>query len=169
MPKGTVVDLLRCDVRMPQERAALVEISDDGKIATFDPAKGFVDFPDGAKKFSVRFDPQSNKSWTLGNTVAEKDLSNPPGAVRNTLALASSPDLIHWQVYREVLHHEHPENFGFQYADWQIGGDDIVAVCRTGFTDQTGAHNYHDANFITFHRFENFRQLASTNKAGGGR
>ncbi len=166
-PAGKIVNMIRCDVHTPQERAAVVEITDDGKTATFDPATGFVDFPGGAKKFTVRFDPLSKKYWTLANVVAEKDRSNLPGAVRNTLALASSSDLIHWQLCHEVLHHEQPEKFGFQYADWQFDGEDIIAVCRTAFDDQTGgAHNYHDANFITFHRFENFRRFAPVNKAG---
>ncbi len=44
---------------------------------------------------------------------------------------------------------------GFQYADWQFDGDDLVAVVRTAW----GAGNYHDANFITFHRVKNFRTL----------
>lgn len=43
---------------------------------------------------------------------------------------------------------------GFQYADWLIDGDDMLVVSRTAWT---GAPNYHDANFITFHRVWSFR------------
>ena len=160
-PAGKLVDLLRCDVPVAPERAAMVRISDDGKTAAFDPAAGFVNFPGGAKKFTVRFDSRSRQYWTMANVVAKNDSGKLPGAVRNTLALVRSPDLVHWQVRGEVLHHDHPEKFGFQYADWQFDGEDIIAICRTAFADGTGgAHNYHDANFLTFHRLENFRRFA---------
>ena len=166
-PAGKIVDLLRCDVHTPQERVALVRISDDGKTASFDPDNNFVDFPGGAKKFTVRFDSQSKLYWALANVVAEPDRSNLPGTIRNTLALTCSPDLVHWKICREVLHHEQPDKFGFQYADWQFSGDDLVAVVRTAFSDAAGgAHTYHDANYLTFHRLENFRRYAvSTHSA----
>ncbi len=49
---------------------------------------------------------------------------------------------------------------GFQYADWIFDGDDILAVVRTAYPDAFGsANNYHDANYLTFHRVENFRAL----------
>lgn len=166
-PEGRVVDLLRCEVHTPRERAAMIHVSDDGKTASFDPATDFVDFPGGAKKFTVRFDAQSKLYWSLANVVAEKDRSNLPGAVRNTLALICSPDLRRWSVCRELLHHENPASFGFQYADWQFAGDDLIAAVRTAFEDATGgAHNYHDANYLTFHRVNNFRALAATTKTG---
>ena len=35
-----------------------------------------------------------------------------------------------------------------------------VAAVRTAFDDDaTGAHNAHDANYLTFHRWNNFRSL----------
>ncbi len=47
---------------------------------------------------------------------------------------------------------------GFQYVDWKFEGEDLIAVSRTAFDDGLGgAANYHDANFITFHRVCNFR------------
>src|SRR5262249_16985968 len=39
-------------------------------------------------------------------------------------------------------------------------GDDIIAACRTAYDDgKGGAHSAHDANYLTFHRFANFRTL----------
>ena len=35
-------------------------------------------------------------------------------------------------------------------------GDDLVYLCRTALN---GAHNYHDANYSTFHRLSHFRDL----------
>jgi hypothetical protein len=49
---------------------------------------------------------------------------------------------------------------GFQYVDWQFDGRAIIAACRTAFDDtQGGAHNAHDASYLTFYRFANFRRL----------
>ena len=42
--------------------------------------------------------------------------------------------------------------------DWLFDGDDIIAACRTAYDDGLGgAHNNHDANYLTFHRIANFR------------
>ncbi len=83
-----------------------------------------------------------------------------PGAIRNTLALTTSPDLLHWTVRAILLTHPDVKKHGFQYADWQFDGDDIIAVSRTASDDGLGgANNYHNANFLTFHRWENFREL----------
>jgi hypothetical protein len=81
-----------------------------------------------------------------------------PAAVRNTLALIYSPDLRQWTVRQIVLHHANPDKYAFQYVDWQFDGNDLIAVCRTAYDDGLGgAHSYHDANFLTFHRVKNFR------------
>ena len=46
-------------------------------------------------------------------------------------------------------------------------GDDIVAVVRTAYDDGgDGAHNNHDANFLTFHRWKNFRKLTMADSVG---
>ncbi|MHB8524102.1 MAG: sialidase family protein [Limisphaerales bacterium] len=59
-----------------------------------------------------------------------------------------------------VLYHPDPEQHGFQYVDWQFDGEDLIAVSRTADDDGLGgAHTQHDANFLTFHRFHNFRGL----------
>jgi len=159
-PDGRIVDMLRVDSPSDDEVAAIVEISPDGKTAAFDPGRGFVRFPGGAKKFTVRFDPASRRYWTLANYVPPKHRRGRPAATRNTLALACSPDLRSWAVRAIVLQHPDPVKHGFQYADWHFEGNDIVAVSRTACDDGLGgAHNYHDANFITFHRIANFRSL----------
>ncbi len=158
-PQGEVVDLLR--VGGPLGRlAALVHISADGKTATFDPATDFVDFPGGAKKFTVRYDKTSNLYWSLTNYVLPANRSTEPGRVRNTLALIASPNLRDWEVKSIVLHHPDIEKHGFQYVDWEFEGDDLIAACRTAFDDGLGgAHNQHDSNFLTFHRVIGFRNL----------
>jgi len=55
---------------------------------------------------------------------------------------------------------EETKKHGYQYPDWQFEGDDIIAVVRTSHDDGIGgAHNFHDANYMTFHRIRGFREL----------
>ena len=167
-PEGKLVDLLRVDTPGLPEKAALVAISPDGQKASFDPATGFVDFPGGAKKFTVRFDPISKLYWSLASVAGAPLPSKArPGAIRNTLALICSPDLAHWTQRSVLLQHPDTSKHGFQYMDWLFDGDDIIAACRTAGDDSDGAaHNYHDANFLTFHRFAKFRSLGAEHSRG---
>lgn len=156
---GQIVDILRVDTPRCPERAALVQVSQDGKTAAFDPATGFIHFPGGAKKFTIRFDAPSDRYWSLATLVPERhQAAGRPGGIRNTLALTCSADLTNWVVRCTLLYHPDIARHGFQYVDWQFEGDDLIAVCRTAFDDaQGGARNNHDANFLTFHRITNFR------------
>ncbi len=160
-PDGTMVDMLRVDTPGYPEKAAIVTVSADGKTASFDPTTGFVDFPGGAKKFTIRKDEQSGLYWSLATIVPPRHQDkNRPGTVRNTLALVCSPDLRHWETRCVVLYHKDTKAHGFQYVDWCFEGEDIIAVCRTAHDDGIGgARNNHDANFMTFHRLRNFRTL----------
>ncbi len=155
---GRLLDMLRVDTRGYPEKAALVQISPDGRTASFDPQTGFVNFPGGAKKFTIRYDAPSALYWTLATIVPPQFQRGKPGGVRNTLALTCSPDLATWTVRRELLQHPDTAKHGFQYVDWLFDGEDLIAACRTAFDDdQGGAHNFHDANYLTFHRIANFR------------
>ena len=77
---------------------------------------------------------------------------------RNYLALIASDDMIHWEKVSDLLNYSHlPEkDVGFQYVTFLIEGDDLIYDSRTAFN---GAHNFHDANYATFHRVKNFRNL----------
>jgi hypothetical protein len=159
-PSGELVDVLRVETRSPDEKAAIVHVSADGKTMTFDPAKDFVDFPGGAKKFAIRYDPQSKTYWSLASIVHERHRSNGPAGIRNTLALIGSSNLKDWTVRCILLYHPEVAKHGFQYVDWLFDGEDIIAACRTAWDDsEGGAHNKHDANYLTFHRVANFRKL----------
>lgn len=162
---GRVLDILRVDTPSGVERAAIVEISADGRRAAFDPETGFIDFPGGAKKFTIRRDPRSEAGgerpvwWTLATAVAPIDEGRAkPASIRNTLVLLRSHDLRNWEPRSIVLHHPDVAKHAFQYVDWLFDADDLVAVSRTAHDDDTGgAHRAHDANYLTFHRLENFR------------
>lgn len=147
-PDGSVADILRVH---NLEKAATVRVLNDERLHF----EGLTNFPGGAKKFTIRFDPQTHRYWTLSNPApTDNPLSaTDPAAVRNVLALLSSPDLVNWQTEHIVLtHFDHLHN-AFQYVDWQFAGRDIIFVSRTAFD----AVRAHDANYLTFHRIEDFR------------
>jgi hypothetical protein len=157
-PDGEVVNILRADQRPRGGYAAVIRISADGKRASFDAKTGFIRFPGGCKKFTIRYDATSKLYWSLANYIPDKHKSGNPERTRNTLALTSSPDLTTWTVRSIVLYHPDTAKHGFQYVDWLFEGDDLIAASRTAHDDGLGgAHNQHDANYLTFHRIANFR------------
>lgn len=146
-PEGKPVDVLRVNDDRG-DRAAIVHISDDGRKITFDPQRDFIDLPGGRTKFSIRFDPETKRYWSLVNKQRD------PPAERNVLVLVSSADLRRWRVERTVLKHADREHHAFQYVDWLFAGPDLVAVSRTAWD---GSHSFHDANYFTLHRVRDFR------------
>lgn len=160
-PDGNVVDILRVDIPAGiEEQAAVVRISQDGKTASFDHERDFIPLPGGSKKFTIRYDDKSKRYWMLTNYISPEYKERHPAGVRNKQALCSSPDLRKWTIHQIVLDHPDVEKHGFQYVDWLFDGDDIVFLSRTAYDDeQGGANNNHDANFLTFHRIDNFRGL----------
>jgi hypothetical protein len=159
-PGGEIVDVLRVHNPPDGGRAAVVRISADGARAEFDSQRDFIEFPGGAKKFTIRYDPQTKLYWSLSNWVPPRHKNPSPQSTRNTLALVSSPDLREWTVRCVVLHHADVKRHAFQYVDWLFDGDDLIAVSRTAYDDGVGgARNAHDANYLTFHRIGKFRTL----------
>jgi hypothetical protein len=102
--------------------------------------------------------------WTLSNYIPDEikaaNVGRNPASIRNTLALFSSGDLKHWDLRKVLLQHPDIIKHGFQYVDWLFEGKDILFLSRTAFDDEEGgAHNNHDANFLTFHRIRGFRKI----------
>jgi len=164
-PDGKLVDILRVATsEKGRELAAIVNVSKDGLKASFDPSTGFIDFLGGARKFSIRFDQKSNRYWTICNMITPEFAGMDAGSVRNTLVLKSSADLRYWTVNKVLLHHPDAVKHGFQYVDWQFDGRDIIFLSRTAYDDDFGgADNFHNANYLTFHRINNFRRLRNKN------
>jgi len=157
---GKLVDVLRSNWRgndtLAQEamkdQAVMLHVSEDGKNLMHDREADVIDLPGGGVKFTIRFDPVSDRYWVLGNK------QKAPEARRNRLVLASSSDLRSWEVHQTLLEHPDMEKHAFQYVDWIIDGEDIIFVSRTAYDDEAGgAHTAHDANYLTFHRVESFR------------
>ncbi|MEA3224987.1 MAG: exo-alpha-sialidase, partial [Planctomycetota bacterium] len=152
-PQNKLVNILRVECK-EAEKAAIVHISEDGRSIRFDPEKDFIDFFGGSNKFTIRYDPVTRRYWSLVNKQSN------PRAYRNNLVLVSSSDLRIWKVESVVLRHHDSEKHAFQYIDWLFENENIIAVSRTAYDDGLGgAHNAHDANYITFHRIHNFREL----------
>ena len=136
-----------------------MRIKDAGRRLSFDPDTGFVDLPGGHTKFTIRRDEQTGIYVTLSNGV--EDVEHPSN--RAALSMYSSKDLWAWQHCKTLLADDSGLSWqdsarltGFQYVDWQFDGEDILYLVRTAYD---GAHNYHDANRITFHRLQGFRDL----------
>ena len=155
---GTLYSILR--VHEPEKGgiAGMLELSDDGRKLTFDRENGYFPFPGGCKKFTIRYDAKSDRWWSLTNWAREESLKRAVNAerTRNTLALTSAKTLRDWEVRSVILHHPDVRNVGFQYADWHFDGDDLIVVSRTAYGEVTNCHN---ANYLTFHRVEDFRSL----------
>ena len=159
-PNGNLVNILRVDEPSGGGRAALVHVSEDGTHCSFQPDRDFLHLPGANTKFTIRYDAKSGLYWTLANAIPDIHKGGDPGATRNTLALLCSPDLEAFHLRCLLLYHEEVGHHGFQYVDWVVEGDDLIVASRTAHDDGLGgAHNFHDANFLTFHRVGNFRQL----------
>ncbi len=155
-PAGKLINLLRVHYLEHGGKAAVVHYDEQKNQISFNPAKDFINFPGGCKKFTVRYDEKSKRYWTLSNHI--RDFGHNPERTRNCLALCSSPDLKKWTVHEEVLYHSDVEKHGFQYVDWQFDGDDLVALVRTAFDDAYGgADSQHNSNFVIFRRIDKFR------------
>jgi hypothetical protein len=156
-PQG-VVNVLRVQTEEPEEYAALMSVSEDGRRLSFDAKSGFVRMPGGAKKFCISPDPQGKGYWALAN-VSPKPLPQPAG-LRNTVSLLYSENLREWKLKGHLLHRENHEQFAFQYMEFIFDGDDLLFVSRTAWD---GAFNHHDANYFTFHRVKDFRAIHTGN------
>jgi hypothetical protein len=159
-PGGGIVNVLRVHTTKYPERAALIHLSPDGRTATFDPATDFVAFPGGSKKFTIHYDELTERYWALANDVPASYRGQASvDRTRNTLSLVSSSDLRTWRVERVVLQHASVSKSGFQYADWQFDGNDLIAAIRTAFREPSGvlAASSHDSNYLTFLRIRDFR------------
>ena len=153
---GEVWNILRFNSLPLWDKAAIVRVHDNGKTITFDPESGFIDFPGGMTKFTIRFDPTTGLYLTLSNN--NPNPSQPSRAHRAVVAHLRRPAPLGSQTHavrrRSGLTYEQSVQLtGFQYVDWQFDGGDILYIVRTAYD---GAHNYHDANRITFHQIRDF-------------
>ena len=158
-PNGELWNILRLNARPMVNRAVIVKVSEDGSQISFDPDNGFIDFPGGGTKFSIRHDKQSGLYLALVNKVTNPDWPSQ----RNILSLSVTQDLVNWRVVKTLMQddsgltaEDSARLTGFQYVDWQFDGDDIIYLVRTAYR---GAIRYHDSNRIIFLKLRDFRAL----------
>lgn len=113
-----------------------------------------MDFPANYSKFIIRHDPVSGYWYTVATRVYDPERTG----ARNLLSLLRSRDLESWEVVTDLIDRRDMDHkaVGFQYVDFEIEGEDILYLCRTGWN---GANTYHNTNYQTFHRIQNFRDI----------
>lgn len=169
-PSGEVVNLIRTNSTRTSNYATILHVSGIDSLY-FNPASDWVRMPGGGKKFTVRKDPVGGMYWALTNPDEEDEEYNHSGLgykvgishslMRNKLVLVCSADLVNWFECKTVLYDPDPFFHGFQYADWDFDGDDIVGVVRVGAPESRGLPvRQHDSNMMTFVRISGFRNLA---------
>ena len=158
-PDGSLWNILRVNSSPAVDKAAMVRIDGDGATLSFDPATGFIDFPGGMTKFTIRRDPKTGLYLSLVNNNTVPDWARQ----RNVLSLAANEDMIQSRVIKTLmtdesglLHEDSLRLTGFQYVDWQFDGDDMLYLVRTAYR---GARNYHDSNRIIYRTLPNYAAL----------
>ena len=157
-PDGRLIDLLRCQTIncKPQYGKAYQIALDPQQPSALPRFDRTVDFPGNLSKFFIRRSPADGRYYAMSNRVTTDTL-----AQRNILTLSVSDDLIHWEIRRDILNYadncfaEDESQVGFQYPSFIVDGEDLLAVVRTAVN---GARNFHDANYLTFHRIRNYRR-----------
>lgn len=127
------------------------------KADTSEPEKAldfakFTPFLGNHSKFDIVWDDKSEKYYSIVSRIRNADCAGD----RNLLSFISSTDLEHWEVIEDIIDYtdKDPMLHGFQYVSLCIENDDIIFLCRTA---TNGARSFHDNNYVTFHRIEQFR------------
>lgn len=156
-PDGRLVNVMRYDMTRatPNYGRVLVFCVDAAHPEAPLSFERAMEFPANHSKFEIRYDETSGCYFS----VASRILSPENAGSRNLLSLLVSRDLETWAVACDLLdfRDSDPKQVGFQYVDFFFEGDDLLYLCRTSLN---GAHNYHDANYSTFHRVADFRRFA---------
>lgn len=115
--------------------------------------RGFIDCPITQSKVDIVYDEKTKLYFMIGSYKQDELRTN-----RNLLSLLCSPDLENWTLVKHLIDYsrEDSSKIGFQYVSFEIDGEDIIYQSRTSFNN---AHSFHDSNYMTFHRIENFRIL----------
>lgn len=159
-PDGGMVNVLRTDRWLDERQTAAVLRIDGGTAPLAPDHDALRPMPGGGSKFTIRWDDASSLYWSVVNTPMFDASSTLGLRARNTLSLAWSAGLQEWHVAQVMAHHPDDARHGFQYADWVVDGDDLIAAVRTAHRlDGGDAHSYHDSNLVTLHRIARFREL----------
>ncbi len=131
----------------------------------------FHPMPGGQLKFCVVWDEVSQLFWATANAVVDDQgvfdwweqgskrgnfsYATTGGNDRRLLMLQYSLDGLNW-FQAGCVAQAGKISQSFMYARPVIDGNDLAIICRSS----VNAPNQHDADYATFHRVTNFRQLA---------
>lgn len=157
-PDNKLVNILRYQIENcePNYGRAIVLSIDHNHPEHAPEYSKLINFHGNFSKFTIRFDSVTGYYYSLVCRVTQKSVLKQ----RNCLTLTRSKDLDNWEIVSDILNfqdngwQEGIEKVGFQYVDWIFDGDNILFLSRTAINN---AHNYHNANYLTYHRLENFR------------
>lgn len=154
-PDGTICNFLRYQIEKctPNHGKALILKGDADHPEKQLEFWRVVDFNSALSKFNVIKDDKTGNYISIASKVTNAETPKQ----RNVLVLLYSKDLINWNEAKVLLDYSSmpPEKVGFQYVDFIIEGEDILYLSRTAFNN---ADTYHNSNYITFHRIENYNQ-----------
>ena len=136
-PDGELVNILRFG---NANKALMLKVDANNPDKELEFHK-IIDFPMGHSKFEI-VRHEDGTYYAVGNR----------GKHRNILALYSSPDLENWEFEKDLINCEEYSAAvtAFQYPSVLLEGDELLVLSRTAWN---GASTFHDANYITFHRF----------------
>ena len=151
-PDGTMLNVMRFGMARCKAMALRVDLDDPEAPLVYDR---LLDFPGNKSKFMIRYDEASRRYYSICCYIYDWENNN---GARNLLTLVASDDLVHWEVVSTLYDYRDRDAFelGLQYVCFMFDGDDIIYLCRTAMN---GANNFHDANYQTFHRIKDFRNL----------
>jgi len=151
---GELYNMMRYDMSMLTPNHGLMlayRVNTKNPEAPLEFAKA-IPFMANHAKFTIKYDEISKQYYTIANRILDSENS----FSRNLQSLFVSENGWDWQLKCDLIdrRNEDREKIGFQYVDFEFDGDDIIYLCRTAMN---GAHTFHDSNYQTFHRIENFR------------
>ena len=147
-PSGRLLDIMR----FGKYGSALVYAVDQQDPHAPLIYERLMDFPANLSKFMIKYDERSGRYVSIATRLYDPEKPK----ARNLLSLMTSRDLVHWEVaydlydFRDCDH----KKVGLQYVDFDFDGEDMIYLCRTAINN---ADSYHNSNYVTFHRIENFR------------
>lgn len=149
-PDGKLYNIMRYQTN--EKKVLAYRVREDDPDAPLEYSHA-ISFPANLSKFMIKRDAASGVYYTVASR--RKDA---PETKRNLLSLLASDDLREWRTVCDLIDRssDDPKAIGFQYVDFEFSGDDIIYQCRTAMN---GAHNFHDANYATFHTVKDFRTL----------
>jgi hypothetical protein len=163
-PSGNLMILLRLEQSPNSNNAIYLDATWNGGTptsSTIVSTPNYIEMYGGNVKFTPVYDTTSGLYWTVANVNKYKWFND----YRVEAHLLSSPDLLNWTVKEKALGYTITNNweaeiaqFGVQYSDVIIDGDDLLICTRTS---DALAQSFHNANLITVRKLVNFRSSAA--------